>query len=243
MNKIPAVIREAVLGSNSNSQDDDSRDDARTLDSGYSVLIDDDESLNAGSHDGYSESVSEHSEPNSLEDTLRPLESLPEVAPLADELKVILEKDYLDVVMSDTIYTLPFAITIKQILDDFKGVVEEKNYVEFVPRCGAKPPKENPLPEIPLLIDEFVNSTSIYFDTVALTNLFYNTSEREAYQKLAYQLSPSNCFGLVHLLRFVVLFPDFMASSTSIPKKQMRVLVSMFDCFTYYLSRNYSKYL
>ena len=265
LNKIPAILKEAVLNCNSNDDDEDeeedddeeeeeeeSQDDDKLLDElSHGSIIEDDETselLNIVSESISENSVSDHSESSTGLQT--PIEPLPDWTPLPEELKSVLDKDYLDTIVQRLDYSIPFKITVIDILQDFKKAVDEKLFAEwvpnFTPRIGVTRAACNnpqPFPELPLLVDEFVNSTKTYFDAIFRTHLCYSASEKDMYTQNYEHLNPSECFGVIHLLRFLVVLPEFMALSTSIPRKQMQILANMFECFTHYLSRNHSKFM
>lgn len=261
LNKIPAIIKEAVLGNSSQGGEDDeqTQESLKFITEGFDdtslMAVDDEETndlINTTSESlSENNSISDHVSDNGLEDKLlTPIEPLVEWVPIPEELKIILEKDYLDVVLTKTSYELPFKTTVQDILSEFKAAVDDENFAEWIPnytprvgvtRAACNNPQ--PFPEMPLLVDEFVSSTRIYFDTIFAGHLCYSKAEREALETLGDNKLPSEVFGFIHFLRYIVILPDFIAATTSISKQQGKILVSMYECCVHFLLRNSSRLL
>ncbi|KAI1301267.1 Male-specific lethal 3 -like protein [Halotydeus destructor] len=251
LNKIPAIIKEVLSGGSQDDEDTQDDDDDKVInDFTESSIIDEYEEMEIHTP---SENVSEKSP--SVHSEVSCEDKLSEIAvnwvPLPDELKSVLERDCIDVSENSVVYELPFETNVKQILKEFKQVVDDKDFAEWVPnytpRTGVTRAAFNnpqPFPEMPLLVDEFVNSTEIYFNTVLLSHLLYNQAEEEAHAEAS--KNHSTCceiYGVIHILRFLVVLPDFIAASVSMPERNAKVVASMFECFTHFLNRNHEKFM
>lgn len=96
-------------------------------------------------------------------------------------------------------------------------------------------------------IREFASSIKIYFNTLTEKMfLFYSEEEKEQYQQLKLSISPPvvpcGCLGFVHLLRLIILLPDFL-SICSMPTKHLKQLVFILKHFCNYLVENKFKFM
>lgn len=95
------------------------------------------------------------------------------------------------------------------------------------------------------ILREFTNSIEIYFNTLTdKMYLFYSDNERNQYKqlkKLDNYLKPVHTFGLIHLLRLIILLPDFL-SFCSIPTKQLKQVIFILKHFCNYLLENKTKF-
>lgn len=93
-------------------------------------------------------------------------------------------------------------------------------------------------------IREFTNSIEIYFNTLTeKLFIFYSNKEKEQYQQLKTSNNqPIHLFGFAHLLRLIIILPDFLSVS-SIPTKQLKQLVFIMKHFCNYLVENKSKFM
>lgn len=93
-------------------------------------------------------------------------------------------------------------------------------------------------------IREFANSIEIYFNTLIPKNfLFYSESEKRQYHQLKMSnRAPVHLFGYVHLIRLIIILPDFL-SFCSIPTKQLKQLVFILKHFCNYLVENKFKFM
>ncbi|RWS27236.1 male-specific lethal 3-like isoform X1 [Leptotrombidium deliense] len=146
-----------------------------------------------------------------------------------EELKLILDKDQETIDVNKYLYSLPFSITVKHILDDYIETSEKH------------PPNKDykDLQRI-VVLKEFVNSLEIYFNSVLRDYLMYTMSERQQLQELQ-ALNPetkyAHLFGFIHLLRLLVILPEFIAATT-MAKKKTKVIRSCIDHFINFLMLN-----
>ncbi len=160
-------------------------------------------------------------------------ESQTQIYCLTNELKSILDKDYLYSVVNKSLYELPVKPNVSQIIDNFSlsnsfGQISNTN-------TSSEPNQYQ------VLIPEFKNSLEIYFNALIENNyLFYNDDEKQ--QFLQYKEHYSDCqpikvYGFVHLLRLLVTMSDFLLSTPAMTKKQLKIIVKFIQHFIEYLNR------
>lgn len=93
---------------------------------------------------------------------------------------------------------------------------------------------------------EFTNSMEIYFNTLTEKfYIFYNDKEIEQLKQLKEDknyIKPIKTFGFVHLLRLIILLPDFL-SICSIQNRQLKQVIFLLDHFCKYLVDNQTKFI
>jgi hypothetical protein len=178
---------------------------------------------------------------------------------MGDQLKLLLEQDERDVKVDGVLAPLPVSSrhSVKQILIDYEK--HELNRMSGVMTTDApRSPMSSAHSPPPFLyskqtLSEFVNSIEIYFNTLLQRNyLFHNDLERSQFVHFrsdrgrdwgeSIDGSWIDCFGLIHLLRLIVVLPDFLAVC-SMSKGKMSQLVQCICHFTQYLHDHLNHYL
>ena len=235
LNKIPAIIKEVVLSG--------SQEDIEEADSGE---------VNECFHrpdsatTTFTEPIVITTTPDT--DSVSNMTELLAWIPLPDEFKKILEVDRERIAIGDY-YNLPLRYTVAVIMNDFLETVERKDVQDLLPNFNRRSgvtraftqTNSRCLSDLQQLVDEFTNSMVIYFNSVCNTHLFYNEDEKRAFSSLG--ITPSDCLGFIHLLRFLVVLPDFIRATTTMNKKQVTHLTSILETFYFYLKKKQSTFL
>jgi hypothetical protein len=260
LNKIPAIIKEVVISSGNNistqisSNDSYNEENSDFGDNQNRNQVDEDftqdqneeqesDERNSDDLDDYNEEMSCRStdisasitgDNNTMSETntYEEQESQTQIYCLTNELKSILDKDYIYSVVNKSLYELPLKPNVAQIIDNFSlnnsfGQISNTN-------TSSEPNQYQ------TLIPEFKNSLEIYFNALIENNyLFYNDDEKQ--QFLRYKeysdCEPIKIYGLVHLLRLLVTMSDFLLATPAITKKQLKIIVKFIQHFIEYLNR------
>lgn len=260
LNKIPAIIREAVL---SNSQDGhSSASDGEDQPSGSPPDSDHAfESQKRSRSPTNSLSSNAKSVSQSSQESLR---SLPEITtttlmsatteplvwtPFPDNFKAMLDADFESVVVRNERHRLPAGTVIADILQDFQETVERGEVADLLPNFSRRSgvtraftqTNSRSFSDLQQLVDEFVNSVEIYVNSICSTHLFYDEEEKADFVRQG--AKGTDCLGLIHLLRFLVVLPDFIQATTTITKQQVCHLTSIMENFYFFLSKKQDTFL
>ena len=169
--------------------------------------------------------------------------------PLPDNFRALLDADHQAVLSKKTRPRLPMQPAIEDILRDFRETVERGDVADLLPNFSRRSgvtraftqTNSRSFSDLQQLVDEFVNSLQTYVNAVCATHLLYNEEER---QELARQgRRATQCLGFVHLLRFLVLLPDFVQATTTITRQQVAHLTSILENFYFFLSKKQAGYV
>lgn len=160
---------------------------------------------------------------------------------LSDDLKQLLEQDHEKVEIKQTLYTLPVSFSVKKILDKYfdEQFDDTLNNTESMISTRNRTSSYNK--EIRLIVKEFLASLEMYFNTLLPHYLFYNLAEKQQLKELKEShshVSFSQLYGFIHLLRMLVVFPEFLASTPGLAKKQLDAICKLFQDLTNFLSKN-----
>lgn len=263
LNKIPAIIREAVL---SNSQDGHSSasDDGEEHPSGSPPDHEDIFENQKRSKSPTTSSLSSHQAktfsqssqdscrlgPDIVTTTVTPAasEQLSWIA-FPDNFKAILDADFESVTKKKERHRLPADTVISEILRDFRETVERGEVADLLPNFSRRSgvtraftqTNSRSFSDLQQLVDEFVNSVEIYVNSICSTHLFYDEHEKQEFTR--HGAKGTECLGLVHLLRFLVVLPEFVQATNTITKHQVSHLTSILENFYFFLSKKQHLYL
>jgi len=220
LNKIPSIIKEVVLS----QEETESRE----------------------SPDYYSSDNSISSEPGVVI-TTDPDNRMNEPfvwVPFPEEFKRILQTDRENISKGD-FYDLPVKVTVTKILNDFHEAVESKQVQDLLPNYNRRhgvtraftQTNSRSFSSMLQLVDEFTNSIVIYFNSICNTHLFYSEEEKRAFSSLG--VTPSDALGFIHLLRFLLVLPDFIKATTTMTKKNVTHLTSILENFYFFLKKKH----
>ncbi|RWS15770.1 male-specific lethal 3-like isoform X3, partial [Dinothrombium tinctorium] len=213
LNKIPAIIKEVVVGNSSNNG---SNDDSSAKDD--FEASEEDENVDGDDENCDEDSVCNTTSGGYTSDNVLSEQSLSDFIPqtvlnivIPEQLKLILEKDQETVEVNKHLYSLPFAITVDDILNEYLSN----------PNFGKKV-KEDKQQQRLVLMKEFENSIQIYFNALLKDYLLYNEQEKKQAKEIeASSKLFSQVYGFIHLLRLMVIIPEFVAATT-MGKKEMK---------------------
>ena len=182
--------------------------------------------------------------------TLNPAASEPLVwIPFPDSFKAILDSDYNSVVVKKERCHLPAKKVISEILNDFRDAVERGEVADLLPNFSRRSgvtraftqTNSRSFSDLHQLVDEFVNSIEIYVNSICSSHLFYDEEEKADFTKV--RMQGTQCLGFVHLLRFLVILPEFIQATNTISKQQVAHLTSILENFYFFLSKRQTSYL
>jgi len=248
LNKIPAIIKEVVFN-NSNSQDgSESGFKDNNDDSSVDVMSQESSSQSSSSSDHIT-TLPTPTTSCTLTETVGSMSEPLVWLPFPDSFKAILDKDS-DRMGCKEWYDLPMKVTVTDILKGFTETVEKGEVADLLPnytrRSGVTraftQTNSRSFSDLQQLIDEFTNSFSIYFNSICTSHLFYSEEEKESFTKKSNGKNPCDTLGFVHLLRFLVVLPDFVQATVTMSKKQVGLLMSILDNFYFFLKKRTDKY-
>ena len=175
-------------------------------------------------------------------------------SPMPNQLKDILDADQERIVTEKNLYQLPMEIPIFDILQSFIDAAMNGNPAELFPNLNKRSGMTRSTAQttsrcyqdLQQLVAEFANSIDIYVNAIAITHLFYNQEEKEHFIQSSHpadnnlgdncrELKPTEVLGFVHLLRFLVLLPDFIKSTPTMTKSHVHQIMSITDPFYQFL--------
>lgn len=170
--------------------------------------------------------------------------------PFPEEFKKVLEKDSERIEKGGgDFYDLPVKMTVTMILQEFQETVERKEVENLLPNYSRRSGvtraftqnNSKSFSDLQQLVDEFTNSIVIYFNSICNTHLFYSEDEKRAFSCLG--MNPADGLGFIHLLRFLMVLPDFVRATTTMSKKQVSHLTSILDNFYFFLKKKQPHFL
>lgn len=269
LNKIPDIIRKAVLSNSQEGQLSDTEEHPASSPESEDVFEPQKGSsspLVTQSSSNASVSVVPSAKLISSQSSIDASKSLPDIMittttqnpaaseplvwlPFPDSFKAILDSDYNSVVVKKERCHLPAKKVISEILNDFRDTVERGEVADLLPNFSRRSgvtraftqTNSRSFSDLHQLVDEFVNSIEIYVNSICSSHLFYDEDEKADFTKL--RMKGTQCLGFVHLLRFLVILPEFIQATNTISKQQVAHLTSILENFYFFLSKRQSSYL
>ena len=263
LNKIPAIIKEVVVnsvntGSNSSQNSlNDNYNDSTDIETTQQNTQDFDEELTQDQTDRQSTtssndlddyhslmscrtsvrtSVSNDCQAMSDLNSCEEPDSQTPIYWLTDELKAILDEDYIRCSVNGLLYELPIQPNVSQIIEEFSPNIN--SFLISNPNSTEITENENQI------IIEFKSSLEVYFNALIENNyLFYNEEEKQQYkrQQLQHQsdqpFEANKVYGFLHLLRLLVSMSEFLLSTPGMTKKQLKILIKLIQQFIDQLSK------
>ncbi|XP_053205267.1 male-specific lethal 3 homolog [Panonychus citri] len=244
LNKIPAIIREVVVSlpreNNNDNEKKDSQGDGKMVKSGGDV-----DGLNSYSDEsnGKSDVNSENNNSESSQHDDGPLLQ-PTFMQLPDDLKKILEDDAEKVDGKGKCHNLPVKVTVKMILD--KYLSEHFDFGDGINNCSITTRTRTSIAkkESQYIFKEFVYSMEKYFNSLLSDHLLYSCEKTQLLTlKKHKNLEMTSIYGFIHLLRLLVVLPEFFIVTPGITKKQSNALHKLFQDFISFLNKNKSNFM
>ena len=160
---------------------------------------------------------------------------------LTEDLKQILEDDHEKIEIKRTLYSLPSSFSIKKIFDNYFDDQFNDNLNNTESMVSTRNRTSSSKKEIRLIMKEFLASLEMYFNTLLPHYLFYNSEEKQQLKELKEShpnVSFSHLYGFVHLIRMLVILPEFLASTPGLTKKQLDAICKLFQNLINFLSKN-----
>lgn len=169
--------------------------------------------------------------------------------PFPENFKALLDSDFEKVMVQGQRHQLPARKVIADILSDFQDTVERGDVADLLPNFSRRSgvtraftqTNSRSFSDLQQLVDEFVNSVEIYINSISSTHLFYNEEEKEDFARQS--AKGTECLGLIHLLRFLVVLPDFIQATRTMTKQQVSHLTSIMENFYFFLSKKQESFL